>query len=115
MSQFGRYARITLSREKVWEILRRDDEWAQTPFTMREFYIRHKIELDTALLPLGYNSSVDGMVRGALQSLCKKGLVISTRTWGDASYSKNIYIVHQSLIPFNYGKALIQAQRLRLL
>jgi Fe2+ or Zn2+ uptake regulation protein len=114
LQQYGRYARVTTCREKVWDILRQDDEWARNPFTMREFYRRHKSELDAALLPLG-PSSVEGMVRGALQSLAKKGLVQASRSWGDTTYSANVYMVHESLMPLNYGKALVQAQRLRLL
>jgi hypothetical protein len=99
----------------VWEVLRRDEEWARTPFTMREFYERHRKELDDALYPLGRGSSVEAMVRGALQSLAKKGLVQATRTWGDTTYSRNVYMVHQSLMLLTYGEALAQAQRLRLL
>lgn len=115
MSHYGRYARITTGREIVWEILRRDDEWARVPFTMREFYLRHKAELESALNPLSPDSPVEGLVRGALQSLSKKGLILATRSWGDTAYSQNIYFVHQSLIPYNYGRAMVQAQRLRLL
>jgi Fe2+ or Zn2+ uptake regulation protein len=115
MSQFGRYARTTTCREKMWEILRHDDEWASAPFTMREFCDRHRGDLETALSALGTSSSVESMVRAALQSLNKKGLVQATRTWGGTTYSKNVYMIHQSLIPLNYGRALVQAQRLRLL
>jgi hypothetical protein len=55
------------------------------------------------------------MVRGALQSLSKKGLVFATRHWGETTYEKNVYMLYQSLVPYTYGQAMVAAQRLRLL
>jgi hypothetical protein len=115
MSYLGKYARITIAREVVWEILRSDDEWSATPFTMKEFYRRHKGQLETSLSPLNPHSSAEAMVRGALQSLNKKGLILATRHWGETSYSKNIYIMYKALVPYTYGRAMLEAQRLRLL
>jgi hypothetical protein len=115
MSYLGKYARITIAREVVWEILRCDDEWTAAPFTMKEFFERHAVELQKALAPLNPNSSAEAMVRGALQSLNKKGLIMATRSWGETTYSKNIYIIYKALVPYNYGRAMLEAQRLRLL
>jgi hypothetical protein len=115
LSYLGKYARTSAAREIVWNILRRDDDWAQFPFTMKDFYQRHKEELDKALINLKPDAPVDALVKGALQSLCKKGLIFATRSWGNAYYSKNIYMMNQSLRPYTYGRALIEAQRLRLL
>lgn len=111
----GKYARITLARERVWEILRSDGEMSSAPFTMREFYERHRKELLSSLSPINPGSSVEAVVRGALQSLSKKGLLLATRRWGETTYEKNIYMIHRSLVPFNYGQAMVQAQRMRLL
>ncbi len=115
MSYLGKYARITVAREIVWEILRRDDEWSSAPFTMKEFFQRHAEELEKALSPVNPSSTAEAMVRGALQSLNKKGLIMATRSWGETTYSKNSYILHRALAPYNYGRAMLEAQRLRLL
>jgi hypothetical protein len=115
MAEVGKYARITLAREAVWEILRRDDHMSMAPFTMREFYLRHRAELDSTLSPINPESTAEAMVRGALQSLSKKGLLFATRCWGETTYEKNIYMLYRSLVPYNYGQAMIAAQKLRLL
>jgi len=115
MAEVGKYARITMAREVVWEILRRDDHLSMAPFTMREFYQRHRAELDSSLAPIHPGSAAEAMVRGALQSLSKKGLIFATRRWGETTYEKNIYMLYRSLVPFNYGQAMIAAQKLRLL
>lgn len=54
-------------------------------------------------------------MRGALQSLSKKGLLFATRCWGETTYEKNIYMLYRSLVPYNYGQAMVAAQKLRLL
>ncbi len=115
MAAVGKYARITLVREAVWEVLRRDDSMLAAPFTMKEFYQKHRTELDSRLSPINPSSSVESMVRGALQSLSKKGLVFATRHWGETTYEKNVYMLYQSLVPYTYGQAMVAAQRLRLL
>ena len=115
MPNLGKYDRITTAREVVWEILRREDAWSFAPFTMREFYQKHAPELESALAPLSHHSSAEGMVRGALQSLNKKGLILATRSWRETTYSKSIYIMYRALTPYNYGRAMLEAQRLRLL
>jgi hypothetical protein len=115
MAEIGKYARITLAREAVWEILRADDHMSMAPFTMREFYQRHRTELDSVLTPISPGSTAETMVRGALQSLSKKGLIFATRRWGETTYEKNIYMLYRSLIPYHYGQAMVAAQRLRLL
>jgi hypothetical protein len=115
MAEIGKYARITLAREAVWEILRRDDHMSLAPFTMREFYQRHRAELDASLAPIHPGSTAEAMLRGALQSLSKKGLIFATKSWGETTYEKNIYMLYRSLVPYNYGQAMIAAQKLRLL
>jgi hypothetical protein len=115
MADIGKYARITLTREAVWEILRQDDHMSMAPFTMKEFYQRHRTELDSTLAPINPGSTAEAMVRGALQSLSKKGLLFATRRWGETTYEKNVYMLYRSLVPYNYGRAMVAAQRLRLL
>jgi hypothetical protein len=115
MSDLGRYARVSLARELVWDILRKDEEWASAPFTMKEFYERHKKELMEKLKVVRPDASLEGIVRGALQSLSKKGLLEASKSWGDIQYTKNMYYTRQNLLCYSYGRALIEAQRLRLL
>ncbi len=115
MAEVGKYARITLAREAIWEILRRDDSMSQAPFTAREFYTKHHAELDAALTAINPASSAEAMVRGALQSLRKKGLIFATRHWGETTYERNIYMIHRALVPFSYGQAMVAAQKMRLL
>ncbi len=115
MAEIGKYARITLAREAVWEILRQDDSISRGPFTMREFYQKHRAELERALSAINPTTSVEATVRGALQSLSKKGLVFATRHWGETTYEKNVYMLYRALTPYNYGQAMVAAQRMRLL
>lgn len=115
MSDLGRYARVSLARELVWDILRNDEQWASAPFTMKEFYERHKVELMKKLTTVRPDAPLEGVVRGALQSLTKKGLLEASKSWGNIQYSKNMYYTRQNLLSYSYGRALIEAQRLRLL
>jgi predicted transcriptional regulator len=115
MAYLGKYARISTAREIVWEILRREEGWATNPFTMREFFERHRRELEASLAPLNPGASIEGTVRGALQSLNKKGLVAIIRADGAVKYSRNMYQVESALIRYTYGRAMIEAQKLHLL
>jgi hypothetical protein len=115
MVYLGKYARISNAREIVWEILRKEESWATNPFTMRDFYERHRAELEVNLAPLKPGASVEGMVRGALQSLNKKGLIYIMKNDGNVAYSRNMYMAEQALIKFTYGRAMIEAQKLHLL
>jgi hypothetical protein len=115
MPNLGRYARVSAAREVVWEILRREPEWARYPFTAKDFYEKHEVELETFLKPLNPEASILGMVKGTLQSLAKKGLIEATRRWGNTTYKTNVYIPNANVIPYTYGRALLEAQRLRLL
>lgn len=115
MPYLGRYARVTLAREITWELLRQDDEWAVKPFTMKDFLERHGKKLEQMLGKARKDVDLERVVKGALRSLEKKGLIESTKRWGDTVYTKNIYFVNKSLIPYSYGRALIEAQRARFL
>jgi hypothetical protein len=115
VSYLGRHARVSAARGVVWEILRRDSEGRKAAFTAREFYERHSKELDTLLKPLSQGSSIKSVVRGALQSLANKGLVQTTKTSGDTTYHLSIYASDRTMLRYNYGRALIEAQRLHLL
>jgi hypothetical protein len=115
MPYLGRYARVTLVREITWELLRQDNEWATKPFTMKDFLERHGKKLENMLGKMRPDIDIERAVKGALRSLEKKGLVESTKRWQDTVYTKNIYFVNKSLVPYSYGRALIEAQRIRFL
>jgi len=115
MPYLGRYARVTLIREITWELLRQDNEWATKPFTMKDFLERHGKKLEDRLGKIRPEVDIEKVVKGALRSLEKKGLVESTKRWQDTVYTKNIYFVNKSLVPYSYGRALIEAQRIRFL
>jgi hypothetical protein len=115
VSYLGRHARVSAARGVVWEILRRDGARARVPFTAREFYERHSRELESLLKPLNPGGSIKGAVRGALQSLSKKGLVQATRRSGDITYRTSVYVSERSVLRYNYGRAMLEAQRLHLL
>src|SRR5579883_2656543 len=107
MPYLGRYARVTLVREITWELLRQDDEWATKPFTMKDFLERHGKKLERMLGRVRPDVDIERAVKGALRSLEKRGL--------DTVYTKNVYFVNKSLVPYSYGRALIEAQRIRFL
>jgi hypothetical protein len=115
MTYIGRYARGSLIRELLWDLIRNDAEFSQNPFTMKEFYSKYKGYLEEKVSTLKRGSSVEAMVKGGLQGLCKKGLLTSSKITGDTSYHVNIYMTYKALTIFSYGRALIEAQRLRLL
>ena len=100
------------SREIVWEILRHDERRDTYAFTMKEFYVRHVHELGAALGPLMPGASIEGMVKGALRSLAKKGLIQMTKSRGDVTYEKNIYLPRSVLLPFSYSQAVVLARRM---
>ena len=111
----GRHARISATRGIVWEILRSEGSNSDQPFTVKEFYEEHANALEKSLRPLNPEASTISVVKGALQSLCRKGLVTAMRGSGDAIYKTSRYLPERDLRNYNYGRALIEAQRLHLL
>jgi hypothetical protein len=114
MSYLGRHARASAAREIVWEIIRATGAGIG-PFTVREFCQLHKDELERALGVLKPGASTSSLVKGALQSLTCKGLLSAAKAEGDGSAGTYRYSPEDSVTQFRYGRAMIEAQRLRLL
>jgi hypothetical protein len=110
----GRSARLSVARMIVWDVLNAGRSSKQS-FTCREFYIKHKAELDARISKQVPGLPVEAVVKGALRGLSGRGLMVVQRVQagGGATYSRNVYSPGRSLVGLSYGEALIEAQRRR--
>ncbi len=111
----GRSARISSARMIVWEVLTKSRN-SEESFTSREFYIRHKKELDSRIAEQVPGVPVEAIVKGALRGLSAKELLVVRKASGKggATYSRNVYVREPNLLGLSYGQALVEAQRRRL-
>ena len=94
--------------------MRRDFRtWGE--FSAKDFCELHFEELKRSLQKISPGSSIERTVTGALQGLAKKGLLRAIRSSGGIMYSANLYIPEREMLRYNYGRALVEAQRLHLL
>jgi hypothetical protein len=115
MSVLGRHARVRSERDAVWDIIRKDPLTSSVPFTAKEFCKVHASELKATLKSFLIDGSLEGTVRGVLQSLANKGLLQTRRGADGLMYGINMYLPEKSMLQYNYGRAMIEAQRLHLL
>ncbi len=111
----GRSARISTARMIVWEVLARNMRLGQH-FTGREFYVRHKRELESKLAMQVPGIPLEAVVKGALRGLSGKGLLSVVKISNDSgvTYARNLYRPQPNLLGLSYGQALVEAQRRRL-
>ena len=97
----------------MWELLRRDGDVGH--FTAQDFCEKHLGELKRAIAPINPGASLERIVTGALQGLVKKGLLGSIRGAYGTVFTTHIYILDREILRYEYGRAMVEAQRLRLL
>jgi hypothetical protein len=113
-STLGRHARARAERNMVWELLRRDfRSWDE--LSAKDFCELHFKELKRSLESISPGAPIERTVIGALQGLAKKGLIRTTRSSGGTIYNANVYIPEREILKYNYGRAMMEAQRLHLL